>query len=92
MAKTAKKKKATPRKPTPKTTDGEIDKKRAKAYAEMENSVCEIVRMGEIAAMLFDDPDPGRFVFAVDHLEWMLQRFKKRYYAVEFPACEFSNC
>jgi hypothetical protein len=64
--------------------DTAIDAKRAKAYHEMENSVSEIVRMGEIAAMLF--------VFAVDHLEWMLQRFKKRYYAVEFPACEFSNC
>jgi hypothetical protein len=72
--------------------DTAIDAKRAKAYHEMENSVSEIVRMGEIAAMLFDDPDTGRFVFAVDHLEWMLQRFKKRYYAVEFPACEFSNC
>jgi len=51
----------------------------------VKNSVCEIARMGEIAAMLFDNPDEGLFVFATGHLDWMLQRFKDRYYAEEFP-------
>jgi hypothetical protein len=85
MAKAVKKKKATPRKPTPKAADGEIVEKRAKAYADMENSVCEIARMGELALDCFDDPDRGKFVFAVGHLEWMLRRFRDRYYAMEFP-------
>ena len=34
MAKTPKKKTATPRKPTPKAADSEIAKKRAKAYSD----------------------------------------------------------
>jgi hypothetical protein len=70
---------------TPKAADADIAARRAKAYADMENSVCEVARMGEIANMLFDEPDTGLFVFAVGHLDWMLRRFKERYYAVEFP-------
>jgi hypothetical protein len=44
-----------------------------------------VVRMGEIASMLFDDPDQGRFIFAVTHLDDMLREFRARYYAEEFP-------
>lgn len=62
-----------------------LEARRAKAYEEMENSVCEIVRMGELAMNCFDDPDRGLFIFAVDHLDWMLHRFRDRYYAAEFP-------
>jgi hypothetical protein len=42
--------------------------------------------MGEIASMLFDSPDQGQFVFAVTHLEDMLQDLRKRYYALDFPS------
>lgn len=63
----------------------EIDAKRAQAFSDMENSVCEIARMGELAIDCFDDADRGKFVFAVGHLEWMLQQFRQRYYAMEFP-------
>jgi hypothetical protein len=62
-----------------------IDAKRAQAYSAMENSVCEISRMGELAMDCFDDPDSGKFIFAVGHLEWMLQRFRQRYYSMDFP-------
>lgn len=58
--------------------------KRAKAYAEMEPHLCDVARMGEIAAMLFDSPDQGQFVFAVTHLGDMLQDLRKRYYALDF--------
>jgi hypothetical protein len=58
-----------------------VDAKRARAYAEMEPHLCDIVRMGEIAFMLFDDPDQGRFIFAVTHLDDMLRAFRTRYYA-----------
>jgi hypothetical protein len=83
MAKATKKKKAPPKRPANDATD--IEAKRAKAYHQMENSVCEIARMGELAMDCFDDPDSGKFIFAVGHLEWMLQRFRQRYYAMEFP-------
>jgi hypothetical protein len=82
MAKAAKKKKATPRKP--KATDGESAAQRAKAYRDLEPHLCDIVRMGEIASMLFDDPDQGRFIFAVTHLDDMLREFRARYYAMDF--------
>jgi hypothetical protein len=62
-----------------------VDAKRAKSYCDMENSVCEIAQMGTLAMNCFDDPDQGLFIFAVGHLEWMLQRFRERYYAEEFP-------
>ena len=45
----------------------------------------DVVRMGEIAMMLFDNPDQGLFVFAVGHLEEMLQELRTHYYAEEFP-------
>jgi hypothetical protein len=83
MAKAAKKK--TVKKRAPEANDRETEAKRAKAYHQMENSVCEIARMGELAMDCFDDPDSGKFIFAVGHLEWMLQRFRQRYYAMEFP-------
>ena len=57
--------------------------KRAKAYGEMENSVCDISRAAELAMTVFDN---GRlFLFAVGQLDFMVQRFKDRYYAEEFP-------
>jgi hypothetical protein len=62
-----------------------VTEKRAKAYADMEPHLCDVVRMGEIAASLFDCSDQGLFVFAVGHLEEMLLELRKRYYAEEFP-------
>ncbi len=47
--------------------------------------------MREIANTLFDEPDTGLFVFAVGHLDWMLRRFKERYYAVEFPISDWRD-
>jgi len=79
-----KKKKATPRKPTPKAADGEIAKKRAKAYSDMESHVCDLVSMGTIAMDQFDK-DKGLFVFAVGKLEDMLNQFRAHYCAEEFP-------
>jgi hypothetical protein len=78
MAKASKKKKTIPTK----QQKAGIDVKRAKAYADMESSVCDIANMGELAMDCMDDP---KFTFAVGHLEWMLKRFKERYYAMEFP-------
>jgi hypothetical protein len=81
MAKAVKKKTALP---TKKQT-ADIDAKRSKAYGDMEPHLCDVVRMGEIAASLFDCSDQGLFVFAVGHLEQMLLELRKRYYAEEFP-------
>jgi hypothetical protein len=81
MAKAAKKKAA--RKRAPKAA--ELAEKRANAYSDMEPHLCDVVRMGEIAMMLFDNPDQGLFVFAVGHLEEMLQVLRTHYYAEEFP-------
>jgi hypothetical protein len=81
MAKTPKKKTAPPTKKQ--MTD--IEAKRAKAYSDMEPHLCDVVRMGEIAMTLFDNPDQGLFVFAVGHLEEMLQDLRTHYYAEEFP-------
>jgi hypothetical protein len=81
MAKAAKKKAA--RKRAPKAA--ELAEKRANAYSDMEPHLCDVVRMGEIAMMLFDNPDQGLFVFAVGHLEEMLQDLRTHYYAEEFP-------
>jgi hypothetical protein len=61
------------------------DAKRANAYSDMEPHLCDVVRMGEIAMMLFNNPDQGLFVFAVGHLEEMLQDLRTHYYAEEFP-------
>ena len=38
----------------------------------------------EIAAMMFDK-DEGLFVFATTHFDEMLQEFRRRYYAMDFP-------
>jgi hypothetical protein len=77
MAKTLKKKapeKRTPKAPEPRDVS-------AMAYTCMEPYLCDVVRMGEIAASLFDCSDQGQFVFAVTHLEEMLQELRRRYYA-----------
>ena len=60
-----------------------IDAKRAKAYHDMEPHVCDLARAGELAMEIFDRPD--LFLFAVSQLDDMVQRFRARYYAVEFP-------
>ena len=46
----------------------------------MESHLGDVVRMGEIAAMMFDK-DEGLLVFATTHLDEMLQEFRRRYYA-----------
>ena len=60
-----------------------VDAQRAKAYGEMENSVCDLARAADVAMKLFDDD--ALFLFAVGQLDFMVQRFKDRYYAEEFP-------
>jgi hypothetical protein len=57
--------------------------KRAKTYREMENSVCDLARAAELAMTMFDND--RLFLFAVGQLDFMVQRFKDRYYAEEFP-------
>ena len=57
---------------------------RASAYANMESHVCDLVNMGTIAMDQFDKNE-GLFIFAVGKLEDMLNEFRQRYYAVEFP-------
>jgi hypothetical protein len=84
MAKAAKANKKPTTKPSTKIADGAIEAKRAKAYADLEPHLCDVVRMGEIASMLFDNPDQGLFVFAVTHLEERLDDLKARYYALDF--------
>jgi hypothetical protein len=59
--------------------------KRAKAYADMEWHVCDLVSMGTLAMDQFDK-EKGLFIFAVSKLEDMLNKFKAHYYAEEFPA------
>jgi hypothetical protein len=60
-----------------------IDAKRAKAYSEMENSVCDLARAADLAMEVFDKD--ALFLHAVGQLDFMVQRFKERYYAEEFP-------
>jgi hypothetical protein len=60
-----------------------IDASRAKAYSEMENSVCDLSRAAELAMTMFDND--RLFLFAVEQLDFMVQRFKAHYYAEEFP-------
>jgi hypothetical protein len=57
--------------------------KRAKAYGEMENSVCDLARAADLAMEVFDKD--ALFLHAVGQLDFMVQRFKDRYYAEEFP-------
>ena len=61
----------------------QVTAKRAKAYSEMENSVCDLARAADVAMKLFDDD--ALFLFAVGQLDFMVQRFRARYYAQEFP-------
>jgi hypothetical protein len=60
-----------------------IDAKRAQAYSDMENSVCDLSRAAELAMTMFDND--RLFLFTVEQLDFMVQRFKEHYYAVEFP-------
>jgi hypothetical protein len=69
--------------PTKKQLDAR-EAKRANAYANMEPHIGNIVRMGQIASMLFDNPDEGLFIFAVTQLEDMLLQFRRHYYAEDF--------
>jgi hypothetical protein len=43
----------------------DIEAKQAKAYFDMEPHICDVVKMGTIAAQLFDDPDRELYDFAV---------------------------
>jgi len=54
----------------------------------MEPFVCNLSRMAKIADSMFDNPETDLYTFAVDHLSVMVERFRKRYYAVEFPRVE----
>jgi hypothetical protein len=100
MAKASKKKKALPKRiaktraknvrfraTKAKKKPGQIDRdtieKRAKAYRDMENSVCDLSRAAELAMTMFDND--RLFLFAVEQLDFMVQRFKAHYYAEEFP-------
>jgi hypothetical protein len=79
MAKASKKKKALPTK----KQMVDINLKRANVYREMENSVCDLARAAELAMTVFDND--RLFLFAVEQLDFMAQRFRDRYYAEEFP-------
>jgi len=78
------KKAATKAKAKPAQVDrAAVDARRAKAYSEMENSVCDLSRAAELAMTVFDND--RLFLFAVGQLDFMVQRFKDRYDAEEFP-------
>jgi hypothetical protein len=81
MAKAAKKKKPVAKRSTNATKD--VETKRAKAYRDMENSVCDLSRAAELAMTVFDND--RLFLFAVEQLDFMAQRFKEHHYAEEFP-------
>jgi hypothetical protein len=53
-------------------------------YSDMEPHVCDLVNIGTIAMDQFDKNE-GLFIFAVGKLEDMLNEFRARYYAEEFP-------
>ena len=55
----------------------------------MENSVCDLARAAELAMTVFDND--RLFLFAVGQLDFMVQRFKDRYYAEEFPGMWLLN-
>jgi hypothetical protein len=67
-----------------KAADTTIEAKRAKACADLEPYLCNVVNMGAIASNLFDCTDKGLYDFAVHHLEEMLGDLKARYYALDF--------
>ena len=81
----AAKKKATKVKAKPVSTSvpDPVMVRRAKAYRDMEPHVCDLARAGELAMEIFDRPE--LFLFAVNQLDDMVQRFRARYYAEEFP-------
>jgi hypothetical protein len=57
---------------------------RAKAYSDMEGHVCDLANAAKLAMVVFDNKD-DLFLFAVDQLDTMVQRFRANYYAEEFP-------
>jgi isopentenyldiphosphate isomerase len=63
---------------------GEIEMKRAQAYADMEPYLCKVVHMGTIASNLFDCTDRELYDFAVNQVEEMLDELKAHYYAMDF--------
>jgi hypothetical protein len=50
----------------------------------MEGHVCDLANAAKLAMALFDNGD--LFLFAVDQLDTMAQRFRANYYAEEFPS------
>jgi hypothetical protein len=60
-----------------------VDAKRAKAYSKMESHVCDLSRAASLAMVVFDEDE--LFLFAVEQLDAMAQRFRANYYAEEFP-------
>jgi hypothetical protein len=84
MRKPKAKRPATKAKKKPAKTDlTALNAKRAKAYSDMENSVCDLSRAATLAMEVFDND--SLFLFAVEQLDFMAQRFKEHYYAEEFP-------
>jgi hypothetical protein len=78
MAKASKKKKALPTKKQNDATNAKTSRRVSQHGAP------RLCAWGQIASMLFDDPDEGLFIFAVTHLEEMLEQFRKHYYAEDF--------
>ena len=56
--------------------------KRNKAYADMEPHVCNLSHAASLAMEVSDLPE--LFLFAVNRLDDMVERFKANYYANEF--------
>jgi hypothetical protein len=56
---------------------------RAKAYSDMEPYVCNLARAASLAMAVFEDAE--LFLFAVEQMDAMTERFRARYYAAEFP-------
>jgi hypothetical protein len=78
----AKAKKKPAKKPAIEPARSEVDAKRAKAYSDMENDVCNLAQQAKLAMIVHDRPD--LFLHAVDHLDGMAQRFRAHYYATDF--------
>jgi hypothetical protein len=66
------------------------DARLAAGFREIEGDVCDLARMGDVAAILAAEAD-GRdpmgvevelATFAVHHLNEMLQNFRKKYFAL----------
>ena len=84
--KRAKRKTKTPakKKAVPAKKQDAHEAKQARAYSNMEPHIGNIVRMGQIASMLFDNPDEGLLIIAVPQLEDLLLEFRRHYYAEDF--------